>query len=190
MRVDAVVSKADFIDQCRGKRVNFAESQAAVAVVLVAGGKTTTIEFIGEWRRSKDRLIFVAEAAEVVVLIGETVINPNIEVVLVGPLLRIAQKIVATKIDVRCGVRVESGQRGRGRINCVWTGCRKDVGRQRAVRADRKSAHSGGIVSANGTGLRQASIKDFSLIGLISVAVENGCATRGIGDRAAEIQEA
>src|SRR5262249_51451810 len=102
-----VVSEAEFVDQCRRESVNFAERQAAVTVVLIAGGETATIEFIGEWSRSKDWLVFVAEASEVVVLIRKAAIDANVGIVLIPALRGVAKEIVAAEIEVWRGIGIQ-----------------------------------------------------------------------------------
>src|SRR5258708_1997458 len=81
--VDAVVSQAEFVDECRREGVDFTDRSAAIRIVLVAGREPSAIQKVCERTGREDRLIFVAEAHKEVVVVGESVIDADIEIVLI-----------------------------------------------------------------------------------------------------------
>src|SRR5262249_47217944 len=99
MRVDAVVAKTKFIDQCGGEGVGFADRHAAVGIVLIACREAATVQEVGKWAGGEDRLVFVAEANEKIILVAEPVVNPNIKIVLIEMLLGINQVVVAADAE-------------------------------------------------------------------------------------------
>src|ERR1700733_14782887 len=82
MRIDAVVSEAELIQQSRREGVDFAQSQAGIAVVLVAGSKTAAVKLIRERSRSENRLVLITETHEEVIPVRELVVHTNVKIVL------------------------------------------------------------------------------------------------------------
>src|SRR6476660_5069304 len=188
MRINAVISQAEFIDEIRRKSVNFADGRAAIRIVLVSGRKATAIQEIREWARSEDGLILVTETDEEVVAGGKSVINADIKVVLI--------KVLFGGYVVVVPANVESRQRG-GEQRSQPRGYRIDGTSGNHVRGHaasggchRKSAHAIGEITARSDGLRQVRIENFPLVGLVAAAVENVQSADRINNWRVQIQEA
>src|SRR5208283_2009889 len=128
MRIDVVVSKAEFIDKGWLKEMRLADCHTPVGIVLIAGSKPATIEIAIERTRRQGRLIFIAEASEQTVLGGEVVVDANIKVVLVCAFLGISEIVVPAVIVI--GSRIESRERLCHWIDCARTTARKYVRRR------------------------------------------------------------
>ena len=151
--------------------MDFADRRAAISIVLIAGRETSAIQEIGERPGCEDRLIFVAEAHKEIVVVGESVIDADIEVVLIEVLLGVYQIVVAADVKAGRRSRKQGGNAGRDRVN--GTG-RENVSGDPAGRdSDWEAAHASRIASARGHSLSEVWIEDFALVRPAAVAVED-----------------
>src|SRR6516225_11174173 len=81
VRVHAVISETKLVDHLRTKDVGPAGGETAVGKILVATEEATAVGQSAERARDKARLIFEAEAEKRVVLVGEFLVNADVEVI-------------------------------------------------------------------------------------------------------------
>ena len=136
MRIDAVVTQPEFIDQVRGKQVGFTQRHTAIRIVLDAVKETTPVEDIIKGGGDVAGLVLVAEAREKVVFLREFVVHSHIEVVARFLSRGLGQEVCPRNTSV--GHRQKGGQARRKRIDVA-----EDI--QVSARRNRYAAEAIGV---------------------------------------------
>src|ERR1700732_3265273 len=103
MRINPVVSQAELIQKLRRERVQFADGCAAIGIILIARGEPAAIKKTSEGTRGEDGLVLVTETGEEVILFGKSVVEADVEIVLLQALLGIDKIVIPVDVYIRSG---------------------------------------------------------------------------------------